>query len=160
MTTSQLPNPHENVASAIAQLEERRREELEKWTNLIEVGSRQQQFLREFAQASIDATTANPFLGNWRLPNGEACSVESDGTRICLEFSYDGKRRRLEAGIRNRSAEGKLLFWKEEWYQNEPSFQEGIDALATVSPDGTTLSILELSDSSTVLRMTRISDPT
>ena len=157
---SQLPNPHKNVASAKAQLEERRREELEKWTNLIEVGARQQQFLREFAQASIEATTEDPFLGTWRLSDSETCSVESDGTQICFEFWYDGKRRRLEAGIRNRSAEGKLLLWKQEWYQKEGSFQEEVDALATVSSDGTTLSILELSDSSTVLRMTRISDPT
>ena len=157
---SQLSNPHENVSSAKAQLEERRREELDKWDNLIEVGTRQQQFLREFAQASIEATTEDPFLGTWRLPNGEACSVESDGIRVCLEFSYDGKRRRLEADIRNRSAEGRLLLWKRELFQKEGSFQEGIDALATISSDGTTLSILELSDSSTVLRMTRISDLT
>ena len=34
----QLPNPHENVASAKAQLEKKRREELEKWNNVIEVG--------------------------------------------------------------------------------------------------------------------------
>ncbi len=157
---SQLSNPHENVSSAKAQLEARRREEFDKWDSLIEVGTRQQRFLREFAQASIEATAEDPFLGTWRLPNDEACSVESDGTQVCLEFSYDGKRRRLDAGIRNRSAEGRLLLWKRELFQTEPSFQEGIDALATVSSDGTTLSILELSDSSAVLRMTRISDPT
>ena len=157
---SQLSNPHENVASAKAQLEKRRREELEKWKNLIEVGIRQQQFLRQFAQASTEATTENPFLGTWRLPNGETCSVEIDGTRVRLEFSYAVERRRFEAGIRNCSAEGKLLLWKKEWYQKEGSFQEGVDALATVSSDGTTLSILELSDSSTVLQMTRITDPT
>ena len=157
---SQLSNPHENVASAKAQLEKRRREELEKWKNLIEVGIRQQQFLREFAQASIEETTEDPFLGPWRSPNGETCPLERDGSRVCLEFSYAGERRRFEAGIRNCSAEGKLLLWKKEWYQNEGSFQEGVDALATVSPDGITLSILELSESSAVLRMTCISAPT
>ncbi len=154
----QQPNPHENVASAKAELEKRRREEQDKWTNLIEIGTRQQQFLREFAQASIEATTKNPFLGTW-LFNGEICSVESDGIRVCLEFNYEGKKRRLEADIRNCSAEGKLLLWKQEFYQTEPSFQEESDALATISSDGTNLSIFELSDSPTVLRMTRISDP-
>ena len=44
---SQLPNPHENVASAKAQLEKRRREDLEKLNNVIEIGNRQQQFLRK-----------------------------------------------------------------------------------------------------------------
>lgn len=157
---SQLSNPHENVTSAKAQLEKRRREELEKWNNLIEAGTRQQQFLREFAQASIEDTIEDPFSGLWRSPNGETCPVERDGSRVCLEFNYNGERRRFEAGIRNRSSEGKLLFWKKEWYQTEPSFQEGIDALVTVSSDGTTLSILELSDSSTVIQMTRIPDST
>ena len=160
LRASQLPNPHENVASAKAELEKRRREELDKWASLIEIGTRQQQFLREFAQASIEETTEDPFLGPWRSPNGETCPVERDGSRVCLEFSYAGERRRFEAGIRNCSAEGKLLLWKKEWYQNEGSFQEGVDALATVSPDGITLSILELSESSAVLRMTRISDST
>ena len=122
--------------------------------------ARQQQFLREFAQASIEETTENPFLGTWRLPDGETCSVEIDGTRVCLDFSYAEEKRRFEAGIRNYSAEGKLLLWKKEWYQDEGSFQGGADALAAVSSDGTTLSILELSDSSTVLQMTRISAPT
>ena len=157
---SRLPNPNERVAWVKAQLEKKRREEREKWSNVIEVGNRQQQFLREFAQASIEETTEDPFLGPWRSPNRETCSVERNGTRVCLEFNYNGERRRFEAGIRNRSAEGKLLFWKKEWYQTEPSFQEGIDALATVSSDGTTLSILELSDSSTVIQMTRIPDST
>ena len=161
---SQLSNPHENVASAKAELQKRRREEQDKWTNLIEIGTRQQQFLREFAQASVEATTKNPFLGTWQLPSGETCSVENDGIRICLEFKYEEKRCRLEAGIRNCSAEGKLLLWKQEWYQQEGSFQEGSDALATISSGGTTLSILELSDSPTVLRtvlrMTRISNST
>ena len=50
---SQLPNPHENVASTKAELEKRRREEQEKWANLIEIGNRQQQFLREFARAIV-----------------------------------------------------------------------------------------------------------
>lgn len=161
---SQRPNPHENVASAKAELEKRRREEQDKWTNLIETGTRQQQFLREFAQASVEATTKNPFLGTWQLPGGETCSVESDGSQICLEFSYDEKRCRLEASVRNYSAEGKLLLWKQEWYHKEGSFQEESDALATIGSDGKTLSILELSDSPTVLRtvlrMIRISNST
>ena len=156
---SRLPNPNERVAWVKAELEKRRREELDKWADLIKVGTRQQQFLREFAQASIEQTTEDPFLGPWRLPNGEACSVERDGSRVCLEFDYIGKKRRLEAGIRNCSAEGRLLIWKKEYYQKEGSFKEGVDALATVSSDGITLSILELSDSSTVIQMTRISEP-
>ena len=161
---SQLPNPHENVASTKAELEKRRREEQDKWANLIETGNRQQQFLREFAQASVEATTKNPFLGTWQLPNGETCSVENDEIRICLEFNYEEKRCRLEASVRNYSAEGKLLLWKQEWYHKEGSFQEESDALATISSDGKTLSILELSDSPTVLRtvlrMIRISNST
>ena len=161
---AQLPNPHENVASTKAELEKRRREEQDKWANLIEIGNRQQQFLREFAQASVEATTKNPFLGTWQLPNGETCSVESEGIQVCLEFNYEEKRCKLEAGIRNCSAEGKLLIWKKEWLQQEGSFQEGSDALATISSDGTTLSILELSNSPTVLRtvlrMTRFSNST
>ena len=160
LRANQLPDSHENVASMKAQLEQKRREELEKWDDLIEVGIQQQQFLRQFAQASIEQTTEDPFFGPWRLPNGEICPVERDGSRVCLEFNYDGKKRRFEAGVRNRSAEGRLLVWKKEWYQNEESFQDEVDALATVSSDGTTLSILELSDSSTVIQMTRISDPT
>ena len=55
---------------------------------------------------------------------------------------------------------GKLLLWKKEWYQQEGHFQEKSDALATISSEEKTLSILELSDSPTVLRtvlrMTRI----
>lgn len=149
---SQLSNPHEQVASARAELEKRQREEQDKWDNLIEIGTRQQQFLREFAQASIKATTQNPFLGSWRLPNGESCSVESDGIQVCLEFSYEEKRCRLEASIRNYSAEGKFLIWEKGLFQQEGRFQEVSDALATISSDGTTLSILELSDSPTVLR--------
>ena len=160
LRANQLPNPHENIASAKAELEKRRREELDKWTSLIEIGARQQQFLREFAQASIEETTEDPFLGPWRSPNGKTCPVERDGNRVCFDFSYAGEKRRFQADIRNCSAEGKLLLWKKKWYQNEGSFQEGADALAAVSSDGTTLSILELSDSSTVLQMTRISDPT
>ena len=155
----QLPNPHENVASAKVQLEKKRREELEKWNNVIEVGARQQQFLREFAQASIEETTGDPFLGPWRSPNGETCPVDRYGSLVCFDFSYAGEKRRFQADSRNYSAEGKLLLWKKEWYQDEGSFQEGADALAVVSSDGTTLSILELSDSSTVLQMTRISAP-
>ena len=46
---TQLPDPHENVSFARAQIEERRKEELDKWTKLIETGTRQQKFLREFA---------------------------------------------------------------------------------------------------------------
>ena len=157
---SQQSNPHENVASAKAQLEKGRREELEKWNDVIEIGIQQQQFFREFAQASIEETTEDPFLGPWRSPNGETCPVERDGSRVCLEFNYDGKKRRFEAGIRNCSAEGRLLIWKKEWSLDEGGFREGVDALATVSSDGTTLSILELSDSSTVIQMTRIPDPT
>ena len=59
---SRLPNPNERVAWVKAQLEKRRREEREKWSNVIEVGTRQQQFLREFAQASIEETTEDPFF--------------------------------------------------------------------------------------------------
>lgn len=148
---SQLPKPHEKVASIKAQLEKRRLEELEKWTDMIKAGARQRPFLRKFAQALIEEATEDPFLGPWRCPNGETCLVESEGGQICLEFDHDGKRCRFEAGIRNRSAEGKLLFG---------ILQEEVEALAAVSSDGTTLSILALSDSSTVIQMIRISDPT
>ena len=52
---SELPEPHENVSSAKAQLQKSRREELEKWTKVVKTGARQQAFLREFAEAMTKA---------------------------------------------------------------------------------------------------------
>ena len=157
---SQLPDPHENVTSGKAHLEKTRREESEKWDNFIDVGARQQQFLREFAQASIESSTQNLFLGTWRSPYGDICSVKSDGIRICLEFKKNGTRHNFAAQIKGFSAAGELQLWKKEWYQEEGSFQRKNDALATVTSDGENMSILELSNSSTVLRMTRVPSPT
>ena len=107
---SRLPNPNERVAWVKAQLEKKRREEREKWSNVIEVGNRQQQFLREFAQASIEQTTEDPFLGSWKSPNGETCSVERDGSRVCLEFNYDEKN----AGLKLVS--GIVLLKADYWF--------------------------------------------
>ena len=156
---SELPDPHENVSSSKAQLQKSRREETEKWTKVVETGTRQQGFLREFAEAMIEEATGNPFLGSWKLPDGGICSVESDGARLCLDFSIAGARRRFEAIVKNRSAEGRLLTWR-QYSQDHGIFQEGNDAVAAVSSGGATLSLLELSDPSTVLQLTRMSEPT
>ena len=85
--------------------------------------------------------------------------MKGDEKEIRLEVTHDGARRKLEASTYNRTAEGTLLQWKQEFFQAEGSFRDGVDALAVVSSDGTTLSVLELGESSTVLRMKRVSDP-
>ncbi len=154
-----LPEPHENVSSAKAQLEGSKRKELEKWTEVVETGARQQAFLRGFAEAMIEETTGNAFLGSWELPDGGTCSAEIDRARLRLEFSNAGKRRRFEAIVKNRSAEGRLLIWR-QYTQGHGMFQEGNDAVATVSTDGATLSLLELSNSSSVLELTRVPELT
>lgn len=156
---SQLPNAHENVASAKVQLEKQRSVEDDKWDNLVDVGAKQQQFLRDFAQAWIDTTNRDLFSGTWKSPNGEVCTLKGDVKEIRLEVTHYNARRKLEATTYNRTAEGRLLHWKRELLEAEGSFRDGVDALAVVSPDGATLSILELGEPSDVLRMQRVSDP-
>lgn len=155
---SELTDPHENVSRTKANLEARKRKELEKWDDLLETGVQHQQFLRDFAEASLEGDTEVGFYGKWRLPSGEVCSVESDEGRMHLEFNHEGKKRRLEAGVRNRSAEGMLLLWKKEWYHREGRFEDEVRALAAVSSDGRTLAILGLSDSWKVIKMSRITE--
>lgn len=159
LRASHQPNPHENVASAQTQLDKRRQEEQDQWNELIRVGTQHQQFLREFAHAWTETATGDPFSGTWQAPNGEVCSMKRAENEICIEVTHDGARRKLEATSINRTAEGRLLQWKQELWQTEGSFRDGVDALAVVSPDGSTLSILELCESSTALRMKRVSDP-
>ena len=153
---SQKTNPHENVALAHAELERKRQEENEKWADLIMKGTRQQQFLREFAQASIEFAATDPFLGTWQVSGGIVSPVTSDGNQIYIEFLYEGVRRKFEATRKNGSAEGKLLRWKVSLLETDGSYGDGPEALAAVGSDGKILSILELTPSSTLIRLTRI----
>ena len=151
----QMEYPHENVALVHADLERKRQEEEEAWAKLLKIGTRQQRFLREFAQASIDLPAANPFLGTWEIAGGHVSHVHRNGNQISVEFLYKGVRRKLEATTLNGSAEGKLWRRKIGLLNTEGSYGDAVEALAAVGSGGMSFSILELSASSTLIRMTR-----
>ena len=86
---NEFENPHLNVASAKAKLEEQYEEENDKNKRLSDTGDMQKQFLREYAQAYIEDVEQNLFIGTWELPNGNNCIVEQEGNKIYLEFEYE-----------------------------------------------------------------------
>ena len=168
---NEFENPHLNVASAKAKLEESYKEENDKNKSLSDTGDTQRQFLREYAQAYVEQVEPNPFIGAWVLPNGGVCTVEQEDdllNLISLEFKYEDleyddkrdSRYKFEARYNNRSAEGSIHTWQ-IGIIDDGTFIKGPDALATVSSDGETLSILEFTNSpevlQNVLRLKRIS---
>ena len=133
---------NERVGRADADLSARTQAEAEKWSDFLQVGTKQKAFLQSFAEAYF-VRAKGEFHGTWLTGQGRCELAEHTDGQISAEWGPEAGRLRLEGHLRNR---GAVISWKKEnrglLLASGPRFGAATRGLAFLTDDGSCLRIM------------------
>lgn len=97
-------SPNKNVGQSWMILEDKREAEKELWKDSINIGTQDQQFFWNFAEARYDISAKpNPFVGNWISPKGNTIAFTQSGSTLNGKYESESNGEEVAGQIDNRS---------------------------------------------------------
>lgn len=112
------PNPHQNVGSALAALDEERRQEQAEDRELHRTGQQQADFMSRHGAALL-RDQSERFAGPWKIHGGLELSLTIDGKKLQCEWEEANTKRRIVAEISGETAKGTYEEMKYSTWRGE-----------------------------------------
>ena len=97
-------NPHENVATALAEITNRREQEKKEEIEILNLATEKQRYILPFTSCYFVKKINVSFEGTWVTEQGTEVLIGTDGDKINATWEENGKKYKLSGTVTNDSA--------------------------------------------------------